>query len=171
MSELERLNECADQVSVLNDQIDELEHELKALKAHRKNLSDKIMLDLMLDCGVESITRNNVEFSIKEYVSGSIPNDIHDKQRAFAWLEEHGVGELIKNVVSVQFPKGDNDRASDAIELLRDLGCSPQREQSVHPMTLKKFARERLEDGLPINLDILGLYAGQTVKFKKVKGG
>ena len=55
------------------------------------------------------------------------------------------------------------------MEILRDLGCSPEIKKGVHPMTLKKFAKDRLEDGLPINLDLLGLYAGQTVKFKRVK--
>ena len=168
MTEIERLRQCAIKVSDLTEQIEETEALLKALKANRQRLANKVMLDLMLDCGLDEFKSRNTKFAIKEYVSGSIPKDTHDAMMAYAWLEENGAGELIKNMITVNFSKGDNDRAIEAVEILKDLGCSPKRKKGVHPMTLKKFAKDRLENGQPINLDILGLTAGQVVNIKRL---
>ncbi len=45
----------------------------------------------------------------------------------------------------------------------------PKLDSSVHTMTLRAFARRRLESGDPIDLDALGLFAGPVVKVKKAK--
>jgi len=168
MNQIERLRAHADEASSISDQIEETETLLKALKARRQQLANKVMLDLMLDLGIDDFTRKGIKYTIKDYLSGTFPRDPIDRQMAFDWLEENGFGEIIKNIITVSFPKGDNDRAEDCMETLRDLGCRPERTKSVHPMTLKKHAKEYLEDGRPINLDILGLTAGQTVNIKKL---
>lgn len=165
---LKTLQECVRDVSNITERIEELESQLKAMKAHRKRMTDKVMLDLMLDCGLSTISSDSLKLEIKEYISGTWPKDIHQAQLATIWLEENNADGIIKYILTADFPKGDFEKAHDAQETLRDLGIRPSLKKGVHTMTLRAWARKRLENGEPINLDVLGLYAGQTVKITKL---
>lgn len=170
MSQLKLVSEQAEEIFKLTEQIEEQESLLKSLKAHRKKLADKVLLNTMLDSGLSTMTHKGIKFTVKTYINGSLPKAHVPREAAFRWLRENNLGEIIKNILSVQFPIGDDDRAQEAIEVLTDLGCrNIEVVKSVHPMTLKKEARKKLESGADIDFKVLGLNSGMTVNIRRVK--
>ena len=49
-------------------------------------------------------------------------------------------------------------------------GVSPRKKKThIHSMTLKAFVKERVEKGLPIDLDMFGAYVARTADVKRKK--
>ena len=61
--------------------------------------------------------------SFKEFYKGSITKD--NEAEAFKWLEDNGHGDLIKNIVSIRFGKGENESAEKLISSLEQDGLYP----------------------------------------------
>jgi hypothetical protein len=101
---------------------------------------------------------------VKRFYRGSIPKE--REVEAFRWLRDHGHGDLIKNVVSSTFGKGEDDMASQALFLLEESGFSADQKQAVHPATLKAFVKEQVEKGENIPLDLLGVFIGTKAEIK-----
>ena len=80
-------------------------------------------------------------------------------EEAHSWLVEHGFGDLIKREVTAKFGKGD-DNYSIAVEALQAKGIDVDTKEAVHHMTLKAFAKEQMEQGTDIPVDLFGLYSG-----------
>ena len=106
------------------------------------------------------------KISVQTYYSASIPKDkIND---ALDWLRDNGHGDLIKNTVSIDYGKGEDNVAADMKQKLREAGQSFTDKTGVHPQTLKAFAREQTESGKNLPLDLLGVYIGQKTVIKEV---
>jgi hypothetical protein len=82
--------------------------------------------------------------SLKEIYSATIPTD--KKEGAYNWLRENGLGDLIKNEVTVSFGRGEDNKASDYANLAKERGFEPTQKLKVEPMTLKALFRERSEN-------------------------
>ncbi len=82
-------------------------------------------------------------------------------------LERIGAEGLIKSRLEISAGRESHAEIRKIAESLADWG--PKLDSSVHTMTLRAFARRRLESGDPIDLDALGLFAGPVVKVKKTK--
>ena len=164
------LSKCAKEVVELTNHIEEVESQLKALKARRKDLTDKVMLDLMLESGTSRMVQNNIQFDVKLFVSGGWPKDPVDAQLAIDYLVSIGESDLIKSNVSADFPRLQFDTAEFVASRIeaRYKDAKVQCTHKVHPMTLKKFVRERIEDGESVDLNVLKIYTGQTVKIRKL---
>jgi len=50
---------------------------------------------------------------------------------------------------------------------LEQKGFHPESKTHIHAMTLKAFVRERVEKGLPIDLDMFGAYVAKTADIKR----
>jgi hypothetical protein len=104
--------------------------------------------------------------STKQEYYASIPAE--KSGQAFAWLREHGYGAIIKNVISAEFGKGEDEKALEAATVLAEAGFKPSQKESVHPMTLKAFVKEQMEKGNEVPADLLGVF---TITRSKVENG
>jgi hypothetical protein len=86
---------------------------------------------------------------------------------AHEWLRDNGFGDLIKNTVSVNFGKGEDDKAGELIKGLEDSGYNVDQKEAVHPSTLKAFCKEQIEKGSEIPTDLFGIFIGQKTTIKK----
>ena len=50
---------------------------------------------------------------------------------------------------------------------LEQKGFHPEQKTHIHAMTLKAFVKERVEKGLPIDIDLFGAYVGRTAEVKR----
>jgi len=92
------------------------------------------------------------------------------KEAAFAALERLGLSGIIKNLVSVQFNRGERDKAERMVNDLADQGISADLAQSVHWRTLTAAIKELCETNRTprlADLDCLGADVGRMVNLKE----
>lgn len=147
--------------------IAQLEADLKATRSTLHALRSSRIPDLMAMAGLERARFDGWDVSVGQYVSGSLPKDFEARQGAFDWLESVHAGGLIKNEISVEFPRSQDAAAKKLFSQLNDEGYSVELEASVHPQTLLAFARARLANGEDVDLDALGLKAGRIAKLAR----
>jgi len=150
-----------------NEQIAQTEDYLKQLKAEKQRIATEQIPMLMDEMGIERVDVDGATVQLKPFVSASIPAD--RRQEAFAWLREHGLDDIIKNDVIVSFGRGEDNVAGDVMYDLEQKGFHPEKKTHVHSMTLKAFVKERVEKGLPIDLDMFGAYVARTADVKRNK--
>ena len=97
----------------------------------------------MQELGLESLTlKDGSAVKVKQLVQASIP--VKHRETAFQWLRDRGHGDLIKNQISAEFGKGEDQSAGKFIENIKSLGYEPKQKVWVEPMTLKAFVREQI---------------------------
>jgi len=156
---------CAEQAA-LEEEIKQLEEQLKAKAKAARKLSEEIIPAKMSELGLESLTLKDGSFvKVKQKVQASIP--IRFRDEAFNWLRENGHGDLIKNQVSATFGKGEDSSANDFIDKISSLGLEPSQKVWVEPMTLKAFVREQINEGKEIPMEKFGVFVGAETKISK----
>ena len=156
---------CAEQAAI-EDEIKQLEEQLKAKAKAARKLSQEIIPAKMQALGLESLTlKDGSAVKVKQLVQASIP--VRHRETAFQWLRDHGHGDLIKNQVSAEFGKGEDKSAGDFIDNIKSLGYEPKQKVWVEPMTLKAFVREQISEGVDIPMETFGIFVGAETKISK----
>ena len=149
----------------IEQQIEDAESHMKALKQEKHKLSVENIPALMDEMGLERIDVDGLTVERKMIISASIPQD--RKEDAFAWLRENGLDDIIKNDVTCSFGKGQDNLAGDVVGILQDRGFDPVTKTHVHPSTLKAFVKERVTDGKPIDLDMFGAFISNAAQIRR----
>jgi hypothetical protein len=153
------------QLRVVEQEVEEAETLLKNLKSERQKLSTQMIPDLMDEMGVERVDVDGLTVTKKQIVAASIPVD--KRELAFDWLRERGLDDIIKNDVVCSFGRGQDNLAKDAFWTLKDKGLEPSTKTHIHPMTLKAFVKDRVEQGQEIDLDLFGAFLTNAVEIKR----
>ena len=153
------------QLRVVEQEVEEAETLLKNLKAERQKLSTQMIPDLMDEMGVERVDVDGLTVTKKQIVAASIPVD--KRELAFDWLRDRGLDDIIKNDVVCSFGRGQDNLAKDAFWTLKDKGLEPSTKTHIHPMTLKAFVKDRVEQGQEIDLDLFGAFLTNAVEIKR----
>ena len=161
----EMVDLCAEQAS-LQEEMRQLEEQLKAKAQAVRKLSQEIIPAKMSELGLESLTlKDGSSVKVKQLVQASIP--VRYREEAFNWLRDNGHGDLIKNQVSATFGKGEDLSANDFIDKISSLGYEPTQKVWVEPMTLKAFVREQINEGSELPMDKFGVFVGAETKISK----
>jgi hypothetical protein len=110
---------------------------------------------------------NGALVEVKSFVNPSIDKEQADK--AYVWLTEHGLGDLIKNQVTVSFGKGEDEEAGELVKELTADGYEPENKKSVHPQSLGAAIREHLEKGGVVDTPAIKVFTGNVAKVKLPK--
>ena len=102
---------------------------------------------------------------VKPVYGASIP--IAKREEAFKWLRDNGLGDLIKNEVTVAFGRNEDTKASDYATLAQGQGYEPVQKLKVEPMTLKALVRERVEAGQDMPSDLFNVFVGNRTKLTR----
>ena len=102
---------------------------------------------------------------VKPYYAASI--SIKNREAAYNWLRENGLGDIIKNEVSVSFGKNEDNKAAEYANLAQSRGFQPTQKMKVEPMTLKALVRERIENGKDMPMDIFNVFVGNRTKLTR----
>ena len=162
MKTLSSLVKDLDQLTI---DINEKEEELKSLKLQKHKMSTEQIPAMMDEMGVQRLDVENLSVSLKPLINASIPPTRRDE--AYQWLRENGLDDIIKNDVIMSFGKGEDNMAGDIMYELEQRGMHPEKKTHIHSMTLKAFIRERVEKGLPIDLDLFGAYVARIADIKR----
>lgn len=160
-----QLSQLVQNLRNVENQIEDAENHVKALKQEKHRLSVENIPALMDEMGVERLDVDGLTVERKMIVSASIPKDRKDE--AYSWLRENGCDDIIKNDVTCSFGKGQDNSAKNVIAILQDAGFDPATKTHVHPSTLKAFVRERVTDGKPIDLDMFGAFISNAAQIRR----
>ena len=162
MKSLSSLVKDLDQLTI---DINKKEEELKSLKLQKHLMSTEQIPTMMDEMGVQRLDVENLRVSLKPLINASIPPTRRDE--AYQWLRENDLDDIIKNDVIMSFGKGEDNMAGDIMYELEQRGMHPEKKTHIHSMTLKAFIRERVEKGLPIDLDLFGAYVARIADIKR----
>jgi hypothetical protein len=162
MKTLSSLVKDLDQLTI---DINEKEEELKSLKLQKHLMSTEQIPAMMDEMGVQRLDVENLSVSLKPLINASIPPT--RREEAYQWLRENDLDDIIKNDVILSFGKGEDNIAGDIMYDLEQRGMHPEKKTHIHSMTLKAFIRERVEKGLPIDLDLFGAYVARIADIKR----
>ena len=164
--DLGNISDLGRQLSELEEKIQIEEEHLKSLKNEHRKISEDLLPNKLRELGVSEFKlADGTSMSIQQYYSARITPDNRDA--CFHWLENNGLGDIIKNTVSANFGRGEDDAASELMTQLEDDGHSLVQKKWVEPMTLKAVVREQVEKGTDLPLEAFNVYVGQKIKVKK----
>ena len=150
----------------LEDHIKVVEENLKQLKKQADTLSGEVIPTMMTEMNISTMKlADGSAIEVKPVYGASIPID--KKEEAFNWLRENGLGDLIKNEVTVSFGRNEDNKAADYAVLAQGQGYQPTQKLKVEPMTLKALVRERVEKGLDMPSDLFNMFAGNRTKITR----
>lgn len=142
---LKRLINMAELLLRQRATIESLEGALDEAKAFERQLAQIDLPNLMVELGVSDFRlESGQRVSVSRDITTNIP--LHRRQEAFAWLEEHGYGGIIKSSVTVEFGRKEINEARRLQDHLSQEGLSAELKEEVHHSTLKAFVKERLAD-------------------------
>ena len=90
-----------------------------------------------------------------------------NKEGAFNWVRSQGDGDIIKNIVSVDFKKGEDEVAQEFKQLAEDSGLVPNETSSIHPSTLRSYLNAKSRDGVDFDEKLFGAFRLNKVSIKQ----
>ena len=150
----------------LEDQIKSVEENLKNLKQQQDVLSGEVIPTMMTEMNISTMKlADGSAVEVKPVYGASI--SVARKEEAFNWLRENGLGDLIKNEVTVSFGRNEDNKAAEYAVLAQGQGFQPTQKLKVEPMTLKALVRERIESGKDMPSDLFNVFAGNRTKITR----
>ena len=163
------LQTLADQVEKLNSlqqRIELQEDNLKNTKKEFDHLSGEVIPTMMAEMGLSHLKlMDGSSVDVKPNYSANI--SIANREKAFNWLRENGLGDIIKNEISVSFGRNEDNKAADYAALAEERGFQPTQKLKVEPMTLKALVRERIEAGKEMPTEIFNIFVGNKTTIKR----
>ena len=160
----------------LEDEIQNAEDSINKLKEKAKILSQIEIPAMMQDMHITKLKLKDGEsVEVKPFYYASVSQGINEtesdyaqrKEQAFTWLRNNGLGDIIKNDITVTFGKGEDNKAAQYAVLARGQGFEPVQKEGVHSQTLKAVVRERIESGLDMPSDLFKTFAGSQTKITR----
>ena len=163
------IQSLADQVETLeslNKDIETTEEKIKNLKKKADHISAEIIPTMMSEMGLSFLRLSDgSSLEVKTNYSANITQA--NKEKAFNWLRENNLGDIIKNEISVSFGRNEDTKAADYAELAKGNGFQPTQKLKVEPMTLKALVRERIEAGKEMPTELFSIFVGNKTNIKR----
>ena len=171
MKKTEGIQSLADQVESLEkvvSTIEAAEENIKLLKKKRDHISGEVIPTMMSEMGLAELKLHDgshlkVSTTYRAHISEA------NKEMAYNWLRNNGLGDIIKNEISVSFGRNEDNKAADYANLAKGQGFQPTQKMKVEPMTLKALVRERIEAGKEMPTEIFGVFSENKTTIKRNK--
>ena len=120
----DNIQSLADQVEKLEDlqkRLELQEDNLKNTKKQIDHLSGEVIPTMMSEMGLSHLKlMDGSSVDVKPNYSASI--SIANREAAFGWLRNNGLGDIIKNEISVSFGRNEDNKAADYANLAESHG-------------------------------------------------
>ena len=165
----ENIKSLADQVRTLRDLEDQVKTDEELLKDKKKELeriSGEVIPTLLSEMGISSLKlADGSAVDVKPYYAANI--SLKNREEAYNWLRSNGLGDIIKNEITVSFGRDEDNKATTYVNLAKGQGYQPTQKLKVEPMTLKALVRERIENGKDMPTDIFNVFVGNRTTIKR----
>ena len=150
----------------LEDQIAASEEHTKILKEKAKQISNFDIPTMMKEMNISKLKlKDGASVEVKPFYGANITPE--KQEAAFNWLREHGLGDIIKNDITVTFGMSEDNKATAYAVLARGQGYEPVQKVAVHTGTLKAVVRERTESGQDMPADLFNTFVGNQTKINR----
>ena len=171
MKKTDNIQSLADQVERLEAMQQQLEIQEDAIKEKKKqiqHISGEVIPTMMSEMGLAELKLHDGSH-LKVSTSYRATITEANKVAAFNWLRKNGLGDIIKNEISVSFGRNEDNKAADYAALAQERGYQPTQKLKVEPMTLKALVRERIEAGKDMPTEIFGVFSENKTTIKRNK--
>ena len=169
IDQTKNISSLASQVKQLRALEDEIKDDEELIKKKKKNLeqiSGEIIPTLLGEMGLSSLKlADGSSVDVRQNYSGSI--SVANREKAYSWLRQNGLGDIIKNEIIVSFGRGEDNKAANYANLAPGQGYQPTQKLKVEPMTLKALVRERIESGNSLPTEIFNVFVGNRTIIKR----
>ena len=132
----DKISEEISKLQAVQQEIINKENEIKELKDRESFISGVTIPDLMNELNLKSMKlADGSEISVNNKYFASIKAD--KKDEAYDWLRTAGLGDIVKNEITVRFGKAEDNKAQQYATLARGQGYEPEQKVSVHTATLR----------------------------------
>ena len=163
------INKLADKIKEMQAKQTQLELQEDSVKKTKKDiehLSGEIIPTMLSEMGLSFLKlQDGSSVEVKTNYSATITQA--NKESAINWLRENGLGDIIKNEISVSFGRNEDNKAADYAELAKSQGLDPMQKLKVEPMTLKALVRERMEAGKEMPTELFNIFVGNKTTIKR----
>ena len=165
----DNIQSLADQVQRLESlqgRLELQEENIKNTKKELEHVSGEIIPTMMSEMGLSHLKlMDGSSVDVKPHYSATIT--VANKEAAFKWLRNNGLGDIIKNEISVSFGRNEDNKAADYAVLAQERGFQPTQKLKVEPMTLKALVRERIEAGKEMPTELFNVFVGNKTTIKR----
>ena len=155
-------------LKALQDDIDRAEEQVSNLKKMADDISSRVIPELLAEQGLSSLKlADGSSVTVKREYRCTLPKEDERRQSAYNWLRENGLGDIIKNNVSVTFGRGEDDKAQRLLDLAASNGFEPNQKSDVAWNTLTALFQERVESGLDMPSDVFSTWIKDTTKITR----
>ena len=169
ITKTENIRSLADQVERLenlNQEIEKTEKDLKQKKKDLEHVSGEVIPTMMSEMGLSHLKlMDGSSVDVKPNYSANIT--LANREAAFNWLRNNGLGDIIKNEILVSFGRNEDNKAADYAALAQERGFQPTQKLKVEPMTLKALVRERIEAGKELPTELFNVFVGNKTTIKR----
>ena len=162
------LSEQIEKLNSVNTQIFNAEKNLKELKEQEKKLNNFVIPEIMEKMNLSTLKlKDGSELSIKKVYSATMKAD--KKADCIQWLRNNGLGDIVKNEITVNFGQGEENKAAEYATLAKGQGYEPSQKEAVHAMTLKVTMEDWKNKGNDVPEDLFWTFDGNQTKIKNKK--
>ena len=169
MKKTENIQSLADQVEMLENlhkRIETSENNIKDLKKEYLRISGEVIPTMMSEMGLAELKlQDGSHLKVSTTYRATITEA--NKETAFNWLRNNGLGDIIKNEILVSFGRNEDNKAATYAELAKGQGFQPTQKMKVEPMTLKALVRERIEAGKEMPTELFNVFVGNKTNIKR----
>jgi hypothetical protein len=152
----------------LEDDITRAEEHVSNLKSMARDISERVIPELLAEQGLSSLKlADGSSVTVKREYRCTLPKDDFKREEAYKWLRENGLGDIIKNNVSVTFGRGEDNKAQQLLDLAASNGFEPQQKADVAWNTLTALFQERVESGLDMPSEVFSTWIKDTTKITR----
>ena len=163
-----QLSEQIEKLNSINAQISSAEAGLKELKEQEKQLNNFTIPELMEKMNLSTLKlKDGSELSVKKIYSATMKAD--KKADCIQWLRNNGLGDIVKNEITVNFGQGEENKAAEYATLAKGQGYEPSQKEAVHAMTLKVTMEDWKNKGNEVPEDLFWTFDGNQTKIKNKK--
>ena len=165
-SNIKTLSDQVLKLRAMEDQFKIMEEALKNKKKEIDRVSGEVIPTMLSEMGLSQLKlADGSSVDVKPFYSASI--SAQNKEKAYEWLRNNGLGDIIKNEISVSFGRNEDNKAANYAELAKSNGFQPTQKLKVEPMTLKALVRERIEAGKEMPTEIFNVFVGNKTTIKR----
>ena len=159
------LSEAIEQLKSVGAQVLATESKLKELKEQEKYINNFTIPEIMNKMNLSTVKlKDGSELSVKKVYSATIKAD--KKAEAIQWLRSNGLGDIVKNEITVNFGQGEENKAMTYVNLAKGQGYEPSQKEAVHAMTLKVTMEDWKNKGKEVPEDLFWVFDGSQTKIK-----